>query len=1211
MQILLDTQLMPQYLPGAPASAGYQQVRMVPADNGQPLLFTLDHEQRLLVWLPGAEGYTRWVQVSPTLMGVDNPRILDLDLISNHGQGRGDNTLDLLLLADVGAVGAPDVKAFYWPGMPASADPEAWRLGFAACAPLVSSFEQPTCARLGLLPLPVRSVFLVRHLPASTAQAIRSRFDAQGRCIETAPLPFGAAEAFAHQLSVAAFVAARPLGDDEDALIAAASMFDSGAPGQVSVQLPASDGQPPWSLALQSPLGSSAHWISPVNVNTFTRNDTGEPLAVFNLPHAGQLSQTNFAMTPALMRRNDMLWSLGSSLPGWSVAPGAGQALRLDLAAPADPWRWFALVRPASDPAAPASLQMTLSAQCLDPNVASTLVTADVAAYSVCQCTEAETGLSVLHILVAYEEGGLEIFSQDSISAQWQRHTVTDDNLQRGLHTRTSYTTRIRVLDDTSAPVLNAAVRLRPHAPCFGLLNGQAAHLSPLAPTVASTTSGGEITFIQPVSSLGAVQIDVEVVQTPDGAPLPPGLVPAGAQRNALLGSAAAHSVSLNPMAGMTAQLGAVTSGLVLQQAQASDGSHPFAHLPLDTCNQAVAAMTPFLQAYHATLAALPGRRGSAEVVRRTQLCWQGGVLTTQELALDAPPQAPQDGVWDAIGDIMGFLWTAVSQALDDVTVTLNWLADGLCSIAVKIGAVVWNGLVAIASQAAELLDWTLQKTLGVKLGDIVNWLGHVFNWDEIVQAHNALRKLALLVKDQTSDWMRHQAPQELNKNLQWARALMTRLPDLDPETRTLLARRASQGDSNTDTGTAGWSGPDARWGAQTFQSYSGNMSLTDSGAWSNADAIEKLVSQAGASLQSTADDIAATVNRPGFTDLPLLTVFEDLIALVGSGTLDLLQPLVQQLLGLLANMVDDAWDAFDQPLDIPVITPLYETLIAPGSRLSLLDAVLLSAACLGNVGSRLALDKPLISSAFREAIEKAGSLQELLLAPRLGNNDNASWATDVLLLVTLFSGVCKLLYFMAWTSLRYAGAGSTFDHNLVRSKCILDSLAWMGAMGWASARCASVQPSQDALKGTVVFLLVDGVVSRGKDAMEMAYATGNGPPPAPARKAMAIFETCLGALLLLGSSIYTSVKVTEIPRTEPSDPANWALLQTTPLIQSFGTTVYMGMAWPDSVAPPTSPLGVVRAVTNGVRSTVPLVSMAALAVAAKNDWHVPGTIAN
>ena len=1210
MEILLDTQLMPQYLPGAPAAAGHRKVHMAPADNGQPMLFTLDHEQRLLVWLPGADGYTRWVQVVPILMGVDNPRILDFDLISNHGRGRCDNTLDLLLLADVGAVNLPDVKTFYWPGIRAGIDPEAWRLVFAAAAPLASGIEQPNAARLGLLPLPVRSVFLVRHVQASSAAASRSRFDATGRCIETASLPFASSEAFAHQLGVAAFVAARPLGDDEDALIAAASVFDSGAPADVSVLLPATEGQPAWRLALQSPLGGSARWIGQVHVNTFVRDDTGEPLAVFNLPDAGQLAQTNFVMTPALMRQNDGMWSLSSSLPGWQVAAGTGHALRLDSPHSSEAWRWFSLVKPAVDPASQPSLQMTLSAGCLDANVASTLVAADVAAYSVCQCAEVETGLPVLHILVAYEEGGLDILSQDSISAQWQRHTVTDDNLRLGLHTRTSYTTRIRVLDDTCAPVLSAVVRLRPYAPCVGLLNGQVTHLSPLAPTVASTSSGGEVTFIQPVSSLGAVQIDVEVVATEDGAALPHGLVPAGAQRDALLGGAAAHSVQLNPMSGMAARLGAVTSGQDLQQTRASDGSHPFAHLPLDTCNQALTAMAPLLRAYHATLATPPSRRRSAAVVRRTQLCWQGGVLTTHELPLHTLSPARHDGMFDAIGDILGFLWTAVAGAMDDVTVTLNWLADGLCAIAVTIGEVVWNGVVTIASQAAELLDRALQKTLGVKLGDIVNWLGHVFNWDEILQAHKALRKLAVLVKNQTSDWMRHQAPQQLDKNLQWARTLFSKLPDLDPETRTLLARRASQGDGNTEAHTAGWTGPDARWGAQAFQSYGASMSLAGNGAWTNADAIEQLMSQAATSLQGMADDIAATVNRPGFTDLPLLTAFEDLIALGGTDALDRLQPLVKELLGLLADLVDDAWAAFDQPLDIPVLTPLYETLMAPGSRLSLLDAVLLSAACLGNVGSRLALDAPLISDAFREAIEEADSLQALLLAPRLSDSET-TWSTEVLLLVTLFSGVCKLLYFMAWMSLRYAGAGSGFDQHLVRSKCILDTLAWVGAMGWACARCASVQPPQDALKGTVAFLLIDGLMSRGKDAVEMANATRNEPPPVPVREAMATFETCFSALLLLGSSIYTSVKVTEIPRTAPSDPGNWALLQTTPLIQSYGTTVFQALAWPDSLSPPTSPLGVVRAVTNGVRSTVPLVSIVALAVAARNHWNVPGTIAN
>ena len=76
--------------------------------------------------------------------------------------------------------------------------------------------------------------------------------------------------------------------------------------------------------------------------------------------------------------------------------------------------------------------------------------------------------------MVAYASGGLELFTQDGVSEQWQRFALTDDDLQEGWHSTHSYSTRIRVLDGGGGPAVGAAVTLRPRAPCFALINGEA-----------------------------------------------------------------------------------------------------------------------------------------------------------------------------------------------------------------------------------------------------------------------------------------------------------------------------------------------------------------------------------------------------------------------------------------------------------------------------------------------------------------------------------------------------------------------------------------------------------------------------------------------------------------------------------------------------------------------------------------------------------------
>lgn len=1217
MQVLLDTQLMPQYLPGAPASAGYRQVWMAPANNGQPVLFTLDHEHHFTVWLPGSDGCTRWVQVSPSLMGVDNPRIIDVDLISNHGQGRRDNTLDLLLVADVGTAEHSDFKAFYLPGIQTGIDPEAWRLTFAACAPLAASIPVApvVMVRLGLLPCPVRSVFLVSQHPALNVVALRLRFDDHGHCTAIETLPTDSVDATARHLRVAAFVAPRPLEGDEDALIVAASLFDSGPQAGVSVQLPASRGQPPWRLELRSPLGASAEWRGEVNVNSFVRSDTDVPMAVFNLPSSRDLSQGNFVMTPASMAANDGFTGLYGSLDGWQMAPGPGHAVRLDSAPPGGRWRWLSLVRPAGGASSLASLQMTQSTECLQSAAPSTLVAADVSACNVCQCTEPGTGLSILHILVAHAEGGLGFFSQDSISGQWQRHTVTDDNLQRGLHTSTSYTTRIRVRDDTSAPVVHAAVRLRPHSPCFGLLNGQAIHLSPLAPTVASTASGGEVTFIQPVSSLGAVQIDVEVVETPDGWPLPPGLVPAGGQRDALRASTAVHRVQLNPMANVASRMGAVGSGLNLQQVKASDGTQPFAHLPLDTCNQAFDAMTPLLKAYHATLQPPTSPSATRVVVRRTHLSWKGGALGVAEEALATPVQL--SGAFDTIGDILSYLWTAVADAMHDVNVTLNWLADGLCTIAVAIGEVVWTSLVAIASQAAELIDWALQKTLGVSVGDIVHWLGELFDWTAVQENQAVMQQLLTLSLDAAQQWLSRDAPALVDRyRVEAGRWLTEGLPDLDDKAREMLSNPPLSGTPDTTPGARETGSPSTSWVHQKFTDYAGQGSGGAAGDFAAAEDALQLVLDLGADLEKLVDDLVAYFGSIDWQSQSMLSVMENVAGRIGSDLLDLIDHFVVHVLKIIADLVQAIRDVLSARLDMPVLTPLYEHTLGLGT-FSLGGGVTLGASLAALTTSRVVAGKDFITPEVRQRVLAATTLGELLQAGP-GDSD-ADLNAAARAAVAALTATCRSVYAASWFIDQFTPALPPTQRNkLVPGiKCSMDCTAWFMSIVMASTFCSrsAPGPGQDFARYNVSNQFFGLITSRFRDVYELRQLQQERVMDPQIARYLDCIEASVGATGYFMTSICMvspGLAYQDSVDLPDDEKAQWKAELWLPVTQSFVTAVYTLLVARSQVKNPELSEGMRmgRMVSNGLRSVVlPWCQAGTLIDSAAKGWKVPGSV--
>ena len=189
MHLLLDTQLMPQYLPGKVSQDACARVEMVAANDHRVIAFTLDGQQHLTVWLSTDDGFVRWVPIAVALDAGTPATVIDFDVIGNVGQGRDDGTIDLALIAQRADGGR---QLFYWPGLRADAPPEAWRLSFATAIPLAFAHTHPLqVVRLGVLPLPVRRLIAGSYDTPLSWDMFRVSTDRSGRvCTGLDPLPF-------------------------------------------------------------------------------------------------------------------------------------------------------------------------------------------------------------------------------------------------------------------------------------------------------------------------------------------------------------------------------------------------------------------------------------------------------------------------------------------------------------------------------------------------------------------------------------------------------------------------------------------------------------------------------------------------------------------------------------------------------------------------------------------------------------------------------------------------------------------------------------------------------------------------------------------------------------------------------------------------------------------------------------------------------------
>lgn len=512
-----------------------------------------------------------------------------------------------------------------------------------------------------------------------------------------------------------------------------------------------------------------------------------------------------------------------------------------------------------------------------------------------------EAGSSVLFAHIDGTE--LVRLSQDPVTTAWSQRsillppTAPDDMVEQD-----TFTTHIQVTDDNQVPAPDVALSVTATSPVSAYLNDVYHLLSPSVPVQVTTDLTGVLTVVQETSTLAGVCFQVALADTP-------GVV-----------------ADVNPMSKAQATLAAVKSGddLAAVQVTGSDGT--------------ARPLVP------ATVAA--GDRDAA-AASLAQLATIGGGLPSDgsrqqaaspAAALRAAAQGDL-GIAVAAGDF--FRW--LGQAATDVETFVVHEAEGLYHFVATIAGQAYHALLDCYDAVVHAVEFVLGK-IEVAFEDLVQWLGFVFGWSDIVRTHQVMRNyIRQFVASRAGSMADIRAG--LQSRFTQAQGFIGSWAGLSATMPPGLAAGTASGSTQSAAALPGQDSPQSNWGTQLLRSNAAGSSRPPGGGDLGADVLAAIAALGAAIdrerdvLQAAGTSLQADIIGK-FHDLSFAQLIEGVIAIFSEALLQSLENVLLAVLDLLEALVAGVVDLLDTAIDIPVLSGLYKEI--SGDDLTLLDVICL-----------------------------------------------------------------------------------------------------------------------------------------------------------------------------------------------------------------------------------------------------------------------------
>lgn len=534
--------------------------------------------------------------------------------------------------------------------------------------------------------------------------------------------------------------------------------------------------------------------------------------------------------------------------------------------------------------------------------------------------------------------------SNNQLSYQWQDPATTLwHNIEIPLQDAgaaqefPSYTSTIHFEDEAQNVMVGMQVAVTASQWTYATINGYVWELSPDAPVEVRTDASGNLTIIAPTLTLGTPVYHVQPRPQPGSGP-----------------------GTLNPAAKAIQRLSQIRTGDDLR-AQFPELSKKQAEFGAQT----ISTLTAYIAGLPADGSNVDGSKPASSLPDQI---W-GGDLSSgalqiptrnpEALLISAPASVggamrkTEFSVIDTVEDIAGDILQALESGIEAIGEFVFSVAKGVLRFAVKIAGRWFHFVVKSISAALKLINWALH-VLAIGLKKLIQWLGFIFDWDDIVETHKVFTNIAR----QTMKKLESELP-ALQKRMDSAFDRILRSVDsigdhpvLPPEyasasinqvvTQTIAESANSQGVNAALYSTGG-----------SFACYQllhgGILNGPAPGYGTGPEALKAFVQDTLIpTMEAIADEIA-TVARTLIRDYEAGTLtFGEIVKLLSKTlvetVVEALKTIADGLFAVAETLLALLDDSLFGEIHIPLLTPLYE-LVSGGSEMSLVDGLSLLAA--------------------------------------------------------------------------------------------------------------------------------------------------------------------------------------------------------------------------------------------------------------------------
>ncbi|MEL7348765.1 MAG: hypothetical protein AAFN17_13485, partial [Pseudomonadota bacterium] len=206
-----------------------------------------------------------------------------------------------------------------------------------------------------------------------------------------------------------------------------------------------------------------------------------------------------------------------------------------------------------------------------------------------------------------------------------------------------------------------------------------------------------------------------------------------------------------------------------------------------------------------------------------------------------------------------------------------------------------------------------------------------------------------------------------------------------------------------------------------------------------------------------TAYKAVVTDIATGYQTMDYVTMVEQLLEATSHAVLDTVKNIAELIVKLIEQAIKDVRALLTAPIDLPVLTWIFENKLTDGRTLTMLSATTLMAAIPAQVTSEVLLDAPVVTEAQATAIGAATKVDDVITAlrpPALSAADDPDWVIIVNDILAVLGVGCRFFSGLAFVVKGSASAAGVPVVPKVLSgvKVAFDLTSWATASVGASA---------------------------------------------------------------------------------------------------------------------------------------------------------------